>query len=78
MTAKFQACIGPSSGSCHLYELGVPLTLCKTAVPARNYRGAISFHNTKLCKRCFNLLQQRIGERASITAELIGVSCIEE
>ena len=83
MTAKYQAGVGPNMTFCHIYEIPpegerAKISLCGSVNVARNYKGPISIANAKLCQRCFKLLQRKIPSGSAITADLIGVSSIEE
>jgi hypothetical protein len=80
----YQAGVGPSQTNLHLYQTppvyaDTPkLALCGGVNVVRNYKAEVSISNVKLCKRCFFLLQKAIGSAAGITAEMIGVSSIED
>jgi hypothetical protein len=77
----YQAGVGPNLQTLHIYakgqSQGLRLSLCEAVNIARNYRGAVSISNAKLCKRCFSALQKSLPPDTGITAEMIGVSSIE-
>jgi hypothetical protein len=84
IVTTYQAGIGPSQTNLHIYQTpplhaDVPkMALCGAVNVVRNYKAEVSISNAKLCKRCFFLLQKVIGSDAGITAEMIGVSSIED
>lgn len=80
---KYQAGVGPSMTALHIYEIPVPpetikMSLCGSTNVVRNYKSVVSVSNAKLCKRCFRKLQSTLGSDAGITADMIGVSSIED
>ena len=79
---KYQAGVGPSMTNLHIYEIRPDdprnrLSLCQSTNVARNYKGVVAMENTKLCRRCFSMLQKSLPAGAGISAELIGVHAIE-
>lgn len=79
MTVQFQAGVGPSQNSCHLYRVNhhvdaVRMALCERVVIARNYKGQLSISHSALCKRCFKLAEGMLPKGAALNAETIGVS----
>lgn len=83
MTVKFQAGVGPGQNSCHIYRINLHvdatrMALCERVVIARNYKGALSISNSKLCRRCFKLAENMLPKGAALNAEILGVASIED